>query len=220
MDFVFSLVFLCLMAVLAEAQSDIEGPCFQFPGDSYLHFTPNNFNNSESIHFSLRFKTTQANGVLMYSRGLYGDDEALFISNGLLRYHLFNTSPTGVENYFGGLYEGSESVNLDNWVKVDIYRSWKFVQPPQRQVKQKTGIVVEIDGQQYPHLDYLERSDISLEPTIYLGGYKESLSSTVHNFTGQIKDVFEEKNAYRFENPSLNFQSKVQLDCMEGVQPN
>lgn len=54
----------------------------------------------------------------MYATGLEGDDEALFIRNGKLCYHLFNTSPTGVEGYFGASMEGDENVNTNEWITV------------------------------------------------------------------------------------------------------
>lgn len=218
MELIFHFLCVCLLAVLTKAQNR-EGPCFEFPGDSYLHFTPNVFDNNNDIHYTLHFRTTQENGILLYARGQDGDDEALYIKNGKLRYHLFNTSPTGIEGYFGAFLEGDETVNIGQWVKVQVYRSWKHVEPPQRRIKTKTGFEVEIDGVVYKHFDYLERRDISILPTIYLGGYRESLSSTVHNFTGQIKNIYEEKNGYLFENPSVNYMSKVSLFCLDSVEP-
>uniref|UniRef100_A0A0B7AGG2 Laminin G domain-containing protein n=1 Tax=Arion vulgaris TaxID=1028688 RepID=A0A0B7AGG2_9EUPU len=219
MDLLFSVVFLCLLAVLTDGQARNEGPCFDFHGNSYLHFNPNIFDNNDNIHFSLQFKTTLENGIILYSRGLQGDDEALYIRNGKLRYHLFNTSPTGVEGYYGAYMEGDETVNIDDWIKVDIYRHWSYVEPPQRRPKRKTGFEVEIGGDIYRHIDHLDRRDISLQPTIYLGGFRESLSETVFNFTGQIKDVYEEKNRVMFENPSGNFLSRVSLSCIGNIAP-
>lgn len=206
--------------MFAGAQAVKEGPCFQFNGDSYLHFTPNNFNNNNSIHYTFKFRTTQENGILMYSRGAQGDDEALFLKGGKLRYHLFNTSPIGIDGFFGAYLQGDEQVNTDQWITVQVYRSWSQHDRKQRRTMKKTGFEVEINGTLFSHVDYLERSDISILPVIYFGGYKESLSSQLHNFNGQIMDISEEKNGRMFENPSLNYKSLVQLSCLERVQPN
>lgn len=47
-------------------------------------------------------------------------------------------------------------------------------------MRRKTGFEVEIEGDVYAHVDYLERSDITILPTVYVGGYKESLVSAVY----------------------------------------
>ncbi|BFZ01696.1 hypothetical protein BsWGS_04735 [Bradybaena similaris] len=217
MELIFPVVCICLLVAFSDGQETREGPCFEFPGDSYLHFTPNVFDNNNDIHYRLKFRTGQENGILLYARGQEGDDEALYIINGKLRYHLFNTSPTGIEGYFGAFLESDERVSIGEWIQVHLYRSWKHREPPQRRVKKKTGFEVNIQGNVYRHFDYLERDDVSLLSTIYLGGFRESLSSTVHNFTGQMKDIYEEKNAYLFENPSLNYLSKVSLTCLDSA---
>uniref|UniRef100_A0A0B7BJW8 Laminin G domain-containing protein n=1 Tax=Arion vulgaris TaxID=1028688 RepID=A0A0B7BJW8_9EUPU len=220
MDFLISLICLCVMVIFAEAQITNEGPCFNFKGDSYLHFTPNNFDSNNSIHYTIKFRTLQDNGILMYARGRQGDDEALFIKNGKLQFHLFNTAATGIEGYFGAHLEGDETVNIDKWITVHVYRSWEHYDKKQRRMRKKTGFEVQIDGNLYSHVDYFQRSDISIQPPIYFGGYRESLSSTLSNFIGQIKDISEEKNKFTFENPSLNYGSRVEVSCVESEAQN
>ncbi|CAG5122864.1 unnamed protein product [Candidula unifasciata] len=208
----------CIMS--AGAQTVDEGTCFNFHGDSYLQFTPNNFNNNNSIHYSMKFRTAQENEIILYTQGPHGDDEALFIKNGKLRYHLFNTSPSGVEGSFGAYLEADENVATGSWITVHVFRSWPQYDSNMRRTRRKTGLEVDIDGQTYIYVDYFERDGISIHPVIYLGGYRNTLGTTLNNFTGQIKDIFEEKNRHRFENPSLNYGSRVGLDCVGTVAPN
>ncbi|CAL1542044.1 unnamed protein product [Lymnaea stagnalis] len=214
------IVSICALVSLTRAQGNAyyEGPCFQFRGTSYLHFTPDNFNNSNDIHYSFKFKTTSRNGLLMYSKGDYGDDEALYVRDGKLAYHIFNTSPTGIEGYFGGFFQGNENVNTDQWIRVNVYRIWRVYNARLRRWRPQTGFVVQVGNRSHEHLDYLERADISLRPVIYFGGYREHLSETVRNFVGEIKDIREQKNGQTFETPSLNYKSEV-VACSIDIDP-
>ncbi|BFY98761.1 hypothetical protein BsWGS_01801 [Bradybaena similaris] len=214
------LIFSLFLTVFADAQAVNDGPCFDFHGDSYLQFTPNNFNNNNSIHYSMTFRTTQENGILYYAQGPHGNDEALVIKNGKLRYHLFNTAPSGIGGYFGAYLEGDENVSIGDWVTVHTFRSWRQYDSNQRHTRKKTGFEVSVGGQTYKHEDYYERSDISMNPVIYFGGYRDALGATLNNFIGQIKDISEEKNGYSFENPSLNFGSRVGLACLDPTPPS
>ncbi|XP_059163429.1 uncharacterized protein LOC131946580 [Physella acuta] len=220
--FVLTLLVLTLLPLLTTGAVTQTGQCYTFNGNSYLDFSPENFNNNNNAHYSFKFKTTQANGLLLYARGPHDDDEAVFLRNGKLVYHLFNTSPTGIEGYYGGLYQGTEEVNIDEWISVDIFRSWQTTSAGtgssvDRQ-KSLTGLWYEVDGRTYNNTDELVRTDIALSPTVYVGGYRSSLSQTVGNFEGIISDLYEEKNQWSFEDPSHNFMNGVVYGC-GGVAP-
>ncbi|XP_005092188.1 uncharacterized protein LOC101858164 [Aplysia californica] len=216
MEIVYSVVCFCLLLAFAVANPvDEEGPCFDFNANSYIHFTPNNFLNNGSIHYSLKFRTTQPNGLLLYASGRFGDEEALFIQAGKLTYHLFNTSPTGVEGYFGGFFQTRENVDTGDWITAHVYRMYEVEDIFQRRSRDQTGLVVEIGDQVYRYVDYLERDDISIQPTVYIGGFREPLSETVGFFRGQIKDIREAKNKMLFDEPSLNFRSRVGRNCFQ-----
>ncbi|KAK0055252.1 laminin subunit alpha [Biomphalaria pfeifferi] len=226
MEFVIALL-VSLFTVSTTRGQDSDGGeshCFSFPGDTFLQFDFNNFNNSNDIYFSLKFKTRESNSVILYSRGsgTHYDDEAVFIRNGKVGYHLFNTSPTGVEGYFGAFFIGNELVNTNEWVTLHVYRMYRDVNSRQRRVHPKTGFAVEIQGVRHEYVDHLVRTDISLSNSIFIGGYSQPLSSTIKRFVGQIRDIREHSNGLAFETPTLNFMASVQTFCSEDseVEPN
>ncbi|XP_012934586.1 laminin subunit alpha [Aplysia californica] len=214
MELLFSIGSLLVLSTVAVANEAPEGPCFQFPGDSYIHFTPNNFINDGSVHYRLTFRTTSPNGIILYARGIQDDDEALFLREGKLAYHLYNAGPAGLGRYFGGYFQTEENVNTGDWVTVNVYRVWAVLDQTQRRFQNQTGIVVEIGDRELRHVDHLDREDIRIMPTIYVGGFREPLSDTVGFFEGQIKDIREARNGVVLEEPSLNYMSKVGRTCM------
>lgn len=61
--------------------------------------------------------------------------------------------------------------------QVHTFRSWRQYDSNRRQMRKKTGFEVNVGGQTYKHVDYYERSDISVHPVIYFGGYRDTLVS-------------------------------------------
>ncbi|RUS73305.1 hypothetical protein EGW08_018934 [Elysia chlorotica] len=209
-----SFIGLLLTLVVELASANDNDPCFTFHGNGFLRFHLDKFDNSNSAHYSLKFRTQSAHGLLLYSEGVHGDDEALYIRNGMLVYHLFNSSPSGVEGSFGGRFLGEVAVNTDDMIEVHTYRSFSVTDEVQRTTREQTGLVYTVGGNTYSHIDYRPRSGISLNNDVYVGGYKESLSDTVGNFTGQISGIREEKNAALFRSFSLNAGGKVTSNCL------
>ncbi|KAH9499245.1 hypothetical protein Btru_004526 [Bulinus truncatus] len=211
------LVSLYSVSTIAGQDTTDASFCFTFFGDTFLQFDFNNFNNTNGIYFSLKFKTTQPNGIILYSRGsgTHYDDEAVFVRNGKLVYHLFNTSPTGVEGYFGAYFHGQDLVNTGQWITLHVYRMYREYSSRQRREIYKTGFVAEINGVRHEHVDHLTRTDISLSNSVFVGGYSAPLSATIKRFQGQIKDIQEHAHGLVFETPTLNFMARVQTSCTE-----
>lgn len=218
MDYLFSLLCVCILVTFVIAE---EGPCFNFPDTSYIHFSPNNFINNDAAHYRFRIKTKADSGIIMFAEGdeAEGDHETIFIRDGKLGYHLFNTSPEGIGGSFGGLFQLAQPVNTGDWITVNMYRSWPTWDARRGKDKPKTGIEATINGQVYSRVDHRNRTDITLGTTIYFGGYREPLSDDVGYFVGQIEDIYEAKNDHTFVEPSLNSGSRVILNCLETTDP-
>ncbi|GFO24619.1 hypothetical protein PoB_005112400 [Plakobranchus ocellatus] len=167
--------FLICLAVAQNGQEEQQGACFQFYGNGYLKFNLRDFNNHGHAHYSMKFETSIPNGILMYSRGEHYDDEALFLRDGKLNYHLFNTSPNGIGGQFGGLFQGEVPVNIGDSIEVHVYRAFNVRDETQRREVQQTGLVYTVNGRTYTHVDNRIRTGISLSPEVYIGGYKERL---------------------------------------------
>ncbi|KAK3743747.1 hypothetical protein RRG08_043479 [Elysia crispata] len=209
-----SFIGLLLVLAVGLTSADNTNPCFTFYGNGYLRFHLDKFDNSNSAHYSLKFATTASHGLLIYSEGLHGDDEALYIRNGRLVYHLFNSSPSGVEGYFGAHFMGEVPVNTGDQIEVHMYRSFNVTDEVQRTTQEQTGLVYTVGGTTYSHVDFRPRIGISLNDDVYVGGYKQSLSDTVGNFTGQISSIREEKNEALFRTFSLNSGGSVSTNCL------
>ncbi|GFR69430.1 hypothetical protein ElyMa_002049900 [Elysia marginata] len=205
-------VFLALLVGLVCAVAG--DPCFTFNGEGYLRFNLHDFDNSGPAHYSLKFRTRSNHGLLIYSETNNGDDEALFIRDGMLVYHIFNSSPHGVEGYFGGRFLGTVPVNTGEEVEVHMYRGFDVTDSVQRRTHQQTGLVYTVGGRTYTHVDFWSRSGIVLDNEVYVGGFKQSLSDTVGNFTGQISGIREEKNNALFRTFSQNAGGNVDPHCI------
>lgn len=203
-----------ILLLLGFACGAMDDPCFTFTGNGYLKFNLDGFINDGHAHYSLKFKTSSPHGVIMYSSGDHGDDEALFVREGKLIYHLFNQASTGVEGQFGGRYVGDVPINTEDEVEVHMYRSFEVADPVQRTTKEQTGLVYTVGGSTYTHVDFRPRTDISLNSEIYVGGFNGVLSSTVGNFTGQIAHIREEKNNALFRTFTTNAGGHVRSGCL------
>lgn len=205
------LLFAVMVVGLAADQS-----CYTFLGDSYLEFTTSSLDVSDSVHYTLKFRTNNASGILLYSEGS-DDYEALFIYGGKLVYLLTNPSPSGVEGTIGGFYQGNVTVNNGAWYTVELWRNWiTEKRAPLSGEELTTGMVLYDDrgNKLDTRIDHLNHRGVFLDPIIYLGGISASVvhvqGSQVPQFTGKIKAIKEEKNALNFNDYSFNFEVKVQ----------
>ncbi|XP_076439687.1 uncharacterized protein LOC143279517 [Babylonia areolata] len=201
---------LCLIS-LVQAK---KGPCFEFPGESFLEFKPNNFDISQDVHYNLKLQTRASEGVVMYAEGPE-DYEALFLSQGKLVYLLTNPSPSGVEGTTGGYYVSNQEVNNGTWLEVDVWRNWEANQPYQKKKTLMTGLTIKdtSTGVVETHLDEIKHRGVRMNPTVYFGGvapYVIHTNRTVSpDLVGEIKEIHEAHNGVDFEIYSLNFDGKV-----------
>ncbi|KAK7109411.1 uncharacterized protein [Littorina saxatilis] len=208
----YCLAVLLVVLTLTHAK---KSPCFVFPGETFLEFRPANFNNSHMVHYQLEFQTIAEEGILMYSEGP-DDYEALFLSQGKLIYLLTNPSPSGVEGTSGGLYVSEAQVNNDTWFKVDLWRNWeKRGRGGHRGTVLQTGMEIRDPSKNSleTHIDHINHRGVLLDPVVYVGGIKSSLTHTQGTappqFEGRIRRIHEQRNDDAFEHYSLNFDNKV-----------
>ncbi|KAK7485881.1 hypothetical protein BaRGS_00022876 [Batillaria attramentaria] len=180
-----------------------KGPCFQFPGGTYLEFKLDDFNITDHAHFSMLFKTVAEEGVVLYAEGP-DDYEAVFLSQGKIHYLIANPSPSGVEGTSGGYYVSDAAVNNGTWLRLDLWRNW----PRQRRLRgggmenyTDTGMVLRdvAGGGEERHLDNIYHRGIEISSDIFIGGVRPTLthvsgSTAPPSFEGMIKEMEETRN--------------------------
>lgn len=189
-----------------------KGPCFDFSGDAYLEFEPDNFDLSNSAHYSFNFKTTQEDGIILYAKGSH-DYEIIYIREGILNYDLVNPEASGVGSSYGAHLESSHRVNNGTLISVEVFRNRRVrrgqaLMPGERSPIQ-TGMVLKVAGEGTREEEHLMRPGrlvgVHILLPVYIGGFVRDLSSTVRQFKGQISDIREKKTNKVFIDPSRNF---------------
>lgn len=215
-------LWLLLTVTMVHAKTKGNGTCWQFPGNTFLEFTPNNLNISHNAHFRFLFKTSQRTGILMYAEG-NDDFEAVFLSNGKLIYLLTNPSPSGVEGTTGGVYQSNSVVNNNTWLQVDVWRNWDFQRVGTVGTELKTGMILSVPGSNRAsetHTDNLLHRGVTLKGAVFFGGispmsrHAGASTNPPPKFVGTMKAMYEERNDLFFENYNQNEGEFVQR-CTE-----
>ncbi|KAL8562711.1 hypothetical protein ACOMHN_022588 [Nucella lapillus] len=203
-----------LLAVMVVGLSAADS-CYVFMGDSYLKFATSSLNISGSVKYTLKFRTTEPSGILLYSEGP-DDYEGLYVYQGKLVYLLTNPAPTGVEGTIGGHYQGNIVVNDGAWYMVELMRNWESEkQAPQVDSEMQTGIILydEAGVKMDTVIDHFNHRGVVLFSKIYVGGISASVvyaqESHVPPFTGQIKDMRKEGSGFNFTSYNVNYEVKV-----------
>ncbi|XP_055885104.1 axotactin-like isoform X2 [Biomphalaria glabrata] len=211
---VLNIAVVVLIVAQSNGQQSENSWTFRKPGESYLAFTPE-MADSQKQHYSLSFKTKQANGIILQHKVVDTNAKGIAV---LSEYQLFLELRQGklragfsITNFPDDVIVG-KALNNDQWHSVDLY-----IDPAKAEMR--LTLDGEISRESIRGYSWGNAHSVlkwsQLTTVVSIGDAKPRTPSTAPPFVGCISDIYYDLPDGTPKAPNYNVTRSVDIGCLD-----